>query len=253
MLFRKIIVFFCPLLLFSALELMFFNISLLPYCLAFSALILFIALKYLIKGKLLSFEFLYLSLLPFLFLITTVFFLFILNDNWIRHAIIASFVIISGFYLENIFLYFNQPDVYQLETLENFSSFLILIIFFLLAVNLNSLSVFINLPLWLLSIILLICLTLLLLAGFWFGKLKHELKTVYLLIINIIILEVFWGLSFLPTNFYVSSIILTIFFYFSWGIIKAKLHDELDRKNIWRYLAISSILIFLIIITSSWI
>jgi uncharacterized membrane protein len=115
------------------------------------------------------------------------------------------------------------------------------------------LNVFLNFQIWLLSLILVAFLSLLILQSFWANKLKTKIRFIYLLILNIIILEIFWGLFFLPTNFYVNSLILTIFFYFSWGIFKSKLKEKLDKRSLQRYLIISIILLLLAIMTSSWI
>jgi len=253
MLLKRLSVYFCPLLIFLGLELMFFQIKIIPACLIFIFIILLIFLKFLIREKIFSLNFFYLSILPFLLIFLAIGWLFILNEDWLRHLIIFILVFILGLYLENIYLFFYYPAFYQIESLENFSAFLNLLIFFLLAINLNTLNVFLNFQIWLLSLILVAFLSLLILQSFWANKLKTKIRFIYLLILNIIILEIFWGLFFLPTNFYVNSLILTIFFYFSWGIFKSKLKEKLDKRSLQRYLIISIILLLLAIMTSSWI
>jgi len=253
MLIKRLLVYFCPFLIFLGLELIFYQIKLIPVCLIFIFLVLITCLKVLIKEKLFSLNFFYLSILPFLLIFLAIGWLFILNEIWLRQFIILILIFILGLYLENIFLFFYNSALYQIESLENFSTFLSLLIFFLLSINLNTLNVFLNFQLWLLSLILVAISTLLILQSFWANRLKGKMQFIYLLILNIIVLEIFWGLFFLPTNFYVNSLILTIFFYFCWGVFKAKLKDKLDKKSLQRYFIISTILLLLTILTSSWI
>ncbi len=249
---KRISVFFCPLLTFLGLELLFYNIKLIYILLIVVSIVLIVFLKFLIDGKFISQEFWWLAILPLLLFYDTVSFLFLIGSDFIRHIVIVIFVLILMLYLENIFLYFHRPIKYKPFSLENLSAFLIILVFFLTAINLNAFYIFLSLPLWLISLILLTITCLLLCQAFWINKIKNNFKFVYLIIINIIILELFWALAFLPTNFYVNGIILTILFYFIWGIFKIKLVSKLEKKNIWRYLIISSILLILVIITSPW-
>jgi len=252
---KKILVYFCPLILFLGLELMFYRINLMLISIILLALIVitFVCIKFLVKSRFLSREYFYLSLLPILFLISSVGFFFLLSSDNLRHLSMFVFVFILGMYLENIFLFYYQPIYYQQKSLENFSAFLSLLVFFLAVIDLSSLNIFLNLPIWSASLLLILFITLLLSHAYWINKIKYKLKTVYLFIINILIVELFWGISFLPTNFYISSIILTIAFYFFWGLVKAKLDDRLDKKIFLQYLAISSALLLLIIVSSNWI
>ena len=88
--------------------------------------------------------------------------------------------------------------------------------------------------------------------SFWLNQIKNRYKIVYLIIANIIILEFFWALSFLPNNFYVNGIILTIIFYIIWGILRIKLLEQINNKIVWRYLIIGFVLLLFTIITSPW-
>jgi hypothetical protein len=252
MFFKKITVYLCPVLIFLGLESLFLKINLIYILLLICSLILILSLKVIIKERFFSRDFFWLSLLPLLLLFTTVGFLLLLNSGTLRHLAIVIFVIILGSYLENIFIFFYRPIEYQPYALENLSNLLIILIFFLLALNLNAFSVFLNLRLWQLSLILLALLSALIFQAYWANKFKSNFKLIYLLIINIVMLEAFWCLSFLPTNFYASSIILTILFYLIWGIIKAKLSDKLEKKILQRYLLISFILLVLVALSTPW-
>lgn len=255
MLFKRLSVFICPLLLFIGLEAIFFakqNLQLIIILLSSLLIILTLFLKSFIKEKFFSRYFWNLAILPILFYIFFSIFLIILGWGPFRHILLAIFALIMGIYLENIFLFYYDRIYYEPDSLENSSLFLNILCFFLLALNLNSLSIFLNLPLWLSSIILVALMFVLLKQLFWVLKVKNFYYYIYLFIAVVIILEFFWVMSFLPANFYVFSIILTVIYYFILGIFKEKLLNKLDRKLLLRYLAISVILIFIALFTASW-
>jgi hypothetical protein len=253
MLFRRLLVIICPALLFLGLEFLFANISLVTIIIPVLLLIILISLKLLIKSRFFSRDFWEFFILPFLFFITLTSVLFIVDSIWLRHALIIIFAFIFGLYLENIFIFFFRPAQYQADSFENFSAFLNLIVFFLTAINLNAFGIFLNAPLWLVSLILIIVSTLLIFQSFWANQVRSKLKLLYLVILNLMILEFFWCINFLPGNFYVNSTILTILFYFTWEIFREKLMDKFETKSVWRFAIISLTLILLIVITSQWI
>jgi hypothetical protein len=215
--------------------------------------VLLISLALLIKEKIRSKNFFSLAVLPVLFYFLVTNYILTLGFGVLRHIVIIFFALILYAFLENLFLFYFHRAAYQVNSLENSSLFLNIIIFFLLVLNLNALSVLLNPPLWLLSLCLILIMFIILWQLFWVFKIKDKLKVLYLLVIILIMLEFFWALSFLPSNFYVLSIISTIIYYFMLGIIRAKMAGELDKKIFLRYAIISGILILMILITSHWI
>ncbi len=252
MFFKRISVLICPILISLVLELLFYNINLIYIVLSVGLFLLLFFLKILIKEKFFSRTFFYLALLPVLLFYANVGLLLMLSSSLLKHVFVVFFALLLILYLENIFIFFYRPYNYQPYALENLSAFFNLLIFFFLIINLNAFNVFLNLPVWLLSIILILVTSLILSQSFWINKIRLNIKFAYLLIINIIILEFFWALAFLPTNFYVNAIILTIALYLIWGLLKAKLNEQLSKKIILRYVFISTILLFIVIITASW-
>jgi hypothetical protein len=253
MLFRRLLTAICPILLFIALELAFYRIQLIYFLAPFSLIILIATLRVLNKGKFFSREFWEFFILPFLFFIALTSVLFIVSSDFLRHALILAFALILFLYLENVFLFFWQPMQYQPFSFENFSTFLNLLIFFLMAINLNAFNIFLNAPFWLTSLTLIAISSLLVLQSFWASKIKNKFRIIYLLILNLIILEFFWCINFLPANFYVNSAILAMLYYFVWEIFRARLSGRLEVKFIWRYALLVFMLICLVVLTSRWI
>jgi hypothetical protein len=249
---RRILIIICCLTLLFSLEVISNNLQFLYLLPILCLIFLLLTLKILIKEKVFRLNFYHLAILPLLFFALVTFYVLLPVPNFFRQGMIAFFILLLAFYLENIFLLYYLPSKYQAKSLEDLASILGLIIFFLLVVNLNALSIFLNLPLWQLSIILIVITSLILLQAFWINKVSMTLRYIYLLIINVVLLEFFWALNFLPMNFLVNSTILTIIYYLIWGISRAKLAENSGRKIIWRYLLISGILLMIIIVTSPW-
>lgn len=256
MVWKRLLTILSPLIIAVGLELLFFinldawRVSIL---LAALFLVLFFSLKMLIAEKISSRNFWSLAVLPLFFYLLTANYILILSNGYFRHIVVILFLITLYFYLENLFLFYFQRAYYQINSLENAGLFLNILLFFLLAVDLNALSVLLNPPLWLLSLCLIVILFIILSQLFWILKINDKLKYAYILILTLLMLEFFWALSFLPSNFYALAIILTIIYYFSFGIIRSKLANELSRQILIRYLTISLILILIIIFSSHWI
>jgi hypothetical protein len=256
MVFRRLLSVLSSLIIALGFELFFYfrlNFQAIAILLVFMGMILLISLKFLIAEKLRSRNFWGLAILPILFFLLLTNYILILGFGYLRHAVIILGALILYAYLENLFLFYYHRASYQVNSLANSAIFLNIILFFLLLLDLNALNVLLSPPLWLLSLILVIILFIVLWQLFWILKIKDRLRFLYLGVAIIIILEFFGALSFLPSNFYISTGILTIIYYFLLGIVRARLGNELDKKLFWRYAMISGILLFIILITSHWI
>jgi hypothetical protein len=249
---KKLLVYFCPILIFIGLELFSYDLSYIYYLSGLTLFILFLSLKLLIRAKLFSRDFWGLAILPLLLLVATIGVLLLVTSGIAEHLIIIFLALILAVYLENIFTYFYNQSLYQPFSFENLAAFFDLIIFVLVVIDLTAFNVFLNLPVWLLSLICLLVLTILIDQALWVNKINNDLKYIYLLIVDLIILEFYWAMSFLPSNFYANSIIISLVFYLTWGLFKAKLTDRLNKNVFFSYVGISLTLLFIIVITSHW-
>ncbi|MDD5341630.1 MAG: hypothetical protein PHC97_04335 [Patescibacteria group bacterium] len=253
MFFKRLTTFFIPLLALIGLELIFFDIDLIYYLGPLLLLILLYSIKFISDRRIFGRQYWDFSILPLLLFINLTFTLFIISSILFRHVLILAFSVTLFFYLENIFYSRFYEEKYQRETFENFSLFLNLSVFFLTAVNLNAIGIFLNAPFWLVSLILILVNSLLGIQLFWSNKITNKFRFAYLLVLNLIALEFFWCINFLPANFYVNSAVITILYYFIWEIFKARLNEKLEAKLIWRYAVLTVILMLLLILTSRWI
>ena len=256
MLIKRLITVLCPLAIALGLEALFYislNLQAIIALLLFLFVILLICLKSLIAEKIRTRNFWGLASLPILFYILATNYVLILGLGFLSHVVIVLFALVLFAFLENLFLFYYHRASYQVNSLENSAAFLNILLFFLLVLDLNALSVLLSLPLWILSLGLISVLFVLLWQLFWIFKIRNKIKILYLLLIVMLILEFFWALSFLPTNFYVLAALLTLIYYFILGVFRTKMAEELNQKIFLRYALISAALIFIILITSHWI
>jgi hypothetical protein len=253
LLFRKILVFLCPLAIVLGLELLFVNKQLLYWVIVTVTLLFLLTLKFLIKEKFFSRDFFFMSLLCLLSFYYSLGLLFLISSSIVRQVIVVAFFLLIVFYLDNLFLFYYRPQQYQPNTLEKIGAFINLLIFFLMAINLNAFSVFLNLPMWILLIVLILTATFLLYQNFWLYKIKDKFRIIYTFISIVIFVEFFWAIFFLPTDFYINGIILTIIYYLLSGLMLAQLNKKLEKNLILRYVILSSALSAFVLITANWI
>ncbi|MCX6740490.1 MAG: hypothetical protein NTZ49_04655 [Candidatus Parcubacteria bacterium] len=215
--------------------------------------VLLISLKVIIKEKVRTKNFWGLAILPLLLYLAVCNFILILSPGILRHLVAVLFALITYAYFENLFLFYYNRSSYQVNSLENTASFYNLMIFFLIVLDLNAINSLLNYYLWLLILILLAITFLILVQLFWILKINKPIRWVYVLVILVMVMEFFWAISFLPINFYVAAMILTIIYYFVLGTLRAKIVQGLDKKILLRYIIISILLIIVILLTSHWV
>jgi hypothetical protein len=156
-------------------------------------------------------------------------------------------------YLRHVYYYLLNPPAYEVFSIENISSYTNWLTFFLLAATVYGLQSFLNLPIpWLVLIILGIT-ALTTYQIIWVNKIEITLGLPYILISCLILVELFWSISFLPFNYNISGLCLAISYYVITGLIKNHLLNKLDVKKVKMYLILATISLFLILLTAKWI
>lgn len=243
-----------PLLCGLILEIGLFEISWVYVTLAVAILISLVALKLLIKDSWYSKEYWYFSITPNLLLINDYLLVLFAQSSIIRHSLIIFSVLALWLYFENIFLYYHQPSHYQPYSNENISRNYNLISVFTFSVSLYGYLVLLNIPIFLLSVLLVIFIALIARQSMWSNKIESQDQYLYITILCLIMFEFFWGLSFLPISFYVMGFILTLIYYLLFELFKDKLLDNaLDRKLIWRTILIFILCLVATLISTRWI
>lgn len=209
--------------------------------------------------------------LLFLISFTSFFLLLTLASSLFKHFFAVLTAVLLGIVLEIFFYLYNyekSPRHYS-----NFFSYLNLLIIFMIFSSLGSASTFLNLNNALLFLISILISIIVFYSGYYTvsflreedgnnltGILNQKIenlitqdkaqKILYTLIPALVLVEIFWSLSFLPTNFYINSFIITVSYYIISGLIKNRLNNNLSKKVIRKYLLIGGLCLLLAISTA---
>jgi len=250
---NRLIPIIVPLVIFASLELLFSK----PHWLYFiisSLIVILCAATWKIIGKgLITIRARWLYLLaPISFLTSGIFFILFLEGTWIKHSLALAIAIFIAVFLENIFVYIYQHEKYQINSLENVSNYLNLTSIFLFNSGLFGFFVFLNVPLWQLSLVSLAISFILTFQTIWVNKIKPEAAWLHIVVICLILFELFWTVSFLPTAFYVNGLLIATAFYLMNNLIRLHLSGKLNKKVVKRYLLLCGSVITLVLATARW-
>jgi hypothetical protein len=68
----------------------------------------------------------------------------------------------------------------------------------------------------------------------------------------LILVELFWSISFLPFNYNITGLILAVCYYVIIGLVKNHLLGKLDAAKVKMYLILGGVSLFLIMLTARW-
>ena len=177
---------------------------------------------------------------------------FISNQFLIQFLFIFN-IIFLYLYLRHVYYYLLNPLAYEVFSIENISSYINWLTFFLLAATIYGLESFLDLPISRLVIIMIIAAALLVYQIIWVNKIELKSGLPYILISCLLLIELFWSISFLPFNYNISGLALAICYYTIVGLVKNHLLSKLDAPKVKMYLILGSVSLFLVLLTARWI
>ena len=208
--------------------------------------------KFVTRASAISTEFLKVLIAPLLLFVSGAAFTLFLDNGTARVISLVAVCAFLAVFFENVFRYYYAPRAYQPYALEHLSNSLNTIIAFLAGSSLYALMTLLSVKVWMLSAFAVLVFTLLVVQSRWTHGIETNASLSYIIVFDILILEVFWAIAFLPVNFYVHAFMLALAHYSLWGIFQAKLKGTLDRSLVFRYSAVSILLLFMVIATSPW-
>jgi len=140
---------------------------------------------------------------PAVFFVSSILFLLFLEGEFLQHVFIAIFSFALVLYLHNFWLFYRRPEKYHAFMLENFSWYLLSTSVFLLSATLYGLIIFVNFK-WYAAILTLMGFTGL--ASYklwWVEKLNWKYFWLPFLLMQVIVIEVFFSLLSLPLGYYI--------------------------------------------------
>ncbi|MDP3964667.1 MAG: hypothetical protein Q8Q20_03370 [bacterium] len=188
-----------------------------------------------------------------LFNISALAFIYFIQGELYRHIIIAGVTALNVIYLHHLFNYHFRTDRYQLNALQNVSSYINLSSAFTGSAVLFSLIIYLAWPAWTTTIILWALATLLSFQTTWMHKIKFSTSMYFALISGLVLTEVYWVVSFLPSSFLVNALIVTVVYYAMVNIGRYYLSGRIHRAVIIRYFVISVTVLVLTVVTARWV
>lgn len=249
---RRIFAFAAPLGIAAAFLLGFRIQSIIIPVIVITTIALIAVLMFLVRMPILSKEMFYYSISPVLFFVSMIGFVLVLESAAIRNSVVVVGMIMILLYLENIFTYFYNRQAYQTHALTNISSYMNIITMFLVGVNAFGSLALIQAPLWILSIVLVLTVAALTTQTYWMHSVATRQNYLFSLLVTILMLELFWAFVFLPNNFYVNALLLSISYYVLWGILRAHLLKLLATRLLLRYIIVGAVTVIIVLLTSQW-
>lgn len=186
-----------------------------------------------------------------LFWFANVCFLLILESHYLAYFLLFLLFIISYFYWQSLWYYYQAPTQYRPHTLVylyNYSS--LLSVFFLTAAGF-AFDVFLSQNFWLLPLVIGFLITIIFSQNLWFNKInfsekKRDLLTFWLLLTELTFLFCWW-----PISYYVKAILITSAYFIISNFLIAR-HNKETRFTAWYYPLIIFMITFIILLTARW-
>ncbi|MFA6098563.1 MAG: hypothetical protein WCV50_02215 [Patescibacteria group bacterium] len=154
--------------------------------------------------------------------------------------------------LKNLFKFLNQDKSYQPYALENLYGYINMVILFLFYASFFGLSLFMNWPSWLFSIVVFVISGFLYMRTLWSYKIEWRKSKFFILLVGVLMSESYFVFSFLPTSFLFNGLFLAIIYYLVMNLSRDFLRNNLNKQNIRTYIIISATLGVFLLATAKW-
>jgi hypothetical protein len=241
-----------PLLIFLFEEIYFFSPKLIYVASVFVNLLIFFAVWQFSRASEIDKKWWNYFILPAIMSMAVMSYSAFLSNKVIIQLLFIFNIVFLYLYLRYVYYYLLNPLAYEVFSIENISSYTNWLTFFLSAATVYGLESFLNLPISWLVLIMISVTALLVYQITWANKIELIPGLPYILISCLILIELFWSVSFLPFNHNISGLSLAICYYVIIGLVKNHLLDKLDAAKVKMYLILGSVSLFLVLLTAKW-
>ena len=191
-------------------------------------------------------------ILPIIFGLAGWSFVIFLISDWFSHFIIILMAVLLYMLINQFYLYFNVPNKYQPYSLETLSLYMSLLASFFLYVAAFGAVVLLQFNKLGLIMGLSVIMIFLLYQFFWLSKFDLKKNWMFVLVITMLLGQLFWAITFLPTGYYVNGFAIVLALYLMLGFSKHYLLDNLNRKRILSYLFVGAACLLIVFATAQW-
>ncbi|MFZ5392355.1 MAG: hypothetical protein ACOZAR_04170 [Patescibacteria group bacterium] len=188
------------------------------------------------------------SILPVLLAMGVLSFGFFMHMPYYRQVVLF----VGSFCLYFLMVYVDQfPYKSFLITRLNFS-FVALVAAYLLFFSITNFSVSLQMPLWILMIIVVMVSFLIFYSVLWASGLERSYVMLYTVLLGLMMSEIFLVVSFWPVDPSAKSMVLVVVMYIFWGLLSSWLEKVMTTRVVIEYLAIGLTLMAVVLLTASW-
>jgi hypothetical protein len=156
------------------------------------------------------------------------------------------------FYFRTVYNYLIRSEDYQNYSLENISSYGNFLGIYFMSSAIYGLQSFLNTPVWQVMLAMLLVVGLAIYQVFWTNGIVFKNGFLYILTLCLILIEIAWAATFLPSSFYILGLLFSICYYMLIGITRFYLLEKLDKRIIKLYLIYGFSSILLVLLTARW-
>jgi hypothetical protein len=193
--------------------------------------------------------------LPLIFIFGSIFVSFFIPSGykWLIHLLFLIDIVFSYYYFRLLYYYFLRPDLYQKVNMEILSTYGAFVAFYFTAVSFFGFQLFLDVAIWKLVLFLDFAVFLIVFQAAWAGAVDKKTTVFYALLLNLIMLELAWAISFLTLSYYILGLLLAISFYVLIGLVRFYLFGNLNKEKVKLYLLFGLVSIFIALLTAQWI
>lgn len=173
------------------------------------------------------------------------------NPVW-KQAVIVFAVVSGWLVLSNIADRFTRSANYPPQSFETLSANLNAVTLFLATTVAYSWVALLNTSVWGVALGLMVVVTALAYQTFWIAGISFLRSWLSLVVINLLMVEGFWVLLWLPNTYYVKALLLLIGSYLSINVCRNHLLGILTPAMVRRYAWISGAIVLVVLLTAQW-
>ena len=248
-----LIPFILPLAIFILLESIYLNTKAIYFTLPISIILIFLAVLVLVIKSKSGEKWWNFIIFPIFLLLAFDGLSLILVSKLAVQILYIACSILLYYYFFSIYLFFYKPGLYKSFTIENLANYGSFIIFFLLSLLIYGLESILDVPVWILILLVMGYSLLITYQVFWAHKVEVKKALIFSFINCLILVEIAWTISYLPVKYSVAAMALSICYYIAIGLSRLYLLEKLDSATIKLYLSLGLVSLLIIMLTAQWI
>lgn len=189
---------------------------------------------------------------PALFAVSSSVFLLLIDNFIVRQMFIVGVSVLVALVLYNIMFFLHREERYQPYALENIYSYMNMVSLFLFYASFYGFSLLLGRQFWIFVPLIFVLTAFLFMRTLWSYKIPWQKSKLYIITIGLIIAQLSFAVSFLPTSFLLNAFILFISYYLTMNFFKDILKDQLQKKSMRLYIIISLMALTVVLATARW-